>query len=192
MRRKQSLLFLLILSACLGDKSVETGPTPTQASLAPPIPSPGTKGSPCPPTAGGEDSFVHLVDVRTGSHGTYDRVTFEFRATSGGKRIPKYQLESATPPFTEDASGEPIAVEGNAFARIIFHGATGVDLDGETPRQTYTGPKEIKPGFDILVEAQETGDFEATLSWVFGLSRSSCWSVQLLEGPLRFVLDFLH
>lgn len=187
-------MLLPILVACPAKRPAGTAPvTPTVGTPATPPASPTpTVATPCAPLVGGQDSFVQLVDVRVGTHDTFDRLTFEFRPTPQGPKMPKYQIDPAKPPFSEDASGQAIQVDGNFFARIIFHGASGFDLAGETPRPTYTGRKEIKPRFDVLVEAQETGDFEATLSWVLGMSRSSCWTARELEDPLRLVVDLPH
>lgn len=180
---------LLVLSACPGRDDRRVGSSSPSPQGSPQV-SPPPPGEACPSQTGGSDSFVHLVDVRVGTHDTFDRITFEFRTTPEGKKMPKYELAAASPPFSEDASGEPIAVDGSKFARIIFHGATGYDLEQQAP--TYSGPKELKPGFEVLVEAQETGDFEATLSWVLGLSRDSCWEVAQLVDPLRLVIDLPH
>jgi hypothetical protein len=38
----------------------------------------------------------------------------------------------------------------------------------------------------------QSGDFEATLSWIMGLSRPTCWRVQELHNPDRLVIDFHH
>jgi hypothetical protein len=109
-----------------------------------------------------------------------------------GKVMPRYQLEEATPPFTEDPTGEPIEIQGEIFARIIFQGASGFDTDQTPVVETYTGPKEIKPGLEVLIEAERTTDFEATLGWAFGLSRRSCWKVTELTDPLRLTIDLSH
>lgn len=109
--------------------------------------------------------------------------------------MPRYQVSQVTPPITEDASGRPVAVDGDHYAGVVFHGGTGVDLTTSDPKGyklTYTGPREIKPGFGVLAEVQETGDFEATVSWAFGLNRAACWRVFHLQDPVRVVVDFLH
>lgn len=177
-----------MLAACTPDSVQTKSPAPTP-SVSPQLSPPGQTQA-CPRTTGGDDSSVFLSDVRVGAHDGFDRVTFEFRPTAQGTKVPKFEIDSATPPFSEDASGKPISVDGIVFARIIFHGASGYDIERATP--TYTGPKEIKPGGEVLVEVQETGDFEATLSWVFGLTRRSCWKTDELSDPMRFVVDFPH
>ena len=57
---------------------------------------------------------------------------------------------------------------------------------------TYTGPTEFSPGFPQLVELDESGDFEATSSWMIGLSEAGCVRVSTLSGPDRLVIDVEH
>lgn len=178
------LALLVVLGAC-AEKTAQPKISPTPSSISPTTPIPAAQA--CPKVTGGEESFAQLTEVRAGAHEAFDRVTFEFRLVQGSK-IPTYEMESATAPFAEDASGEPIDVDGEFFARIVFHGATGYDVEEE--RETYTGPEELKPLGEVLVEVQRTGDFEATLSWVFGLSRPSCWTVNELSDPSRLVINF--
>src|SRR5206468_10960933 len=86
----------------------------------------------CQPSTGGtEGSLAQLVDVRVGTHDGYDRVTFEFAPPADGQYfdLPPYQMVAATPPITEDGSGEPVSVDGSRFAVIVFHGASGVEFN---------------------------------------------------------------
>lgn len=158
-------------------------------------------GSPSKPAScdavngGSENHVATLVDVRVGAHEGYDRVTFEFAPPADGKYfgLPLYQLRSATPPITEDGSGAEVDVDGDSFATIVFHGASGVDFTGKSGYEvTYDGPQEFRPGYEALIEATRTGDFEATLSWAFGLAEGSCWTVHELDDPLRVAIDFTH
>ena len=152
----------------------------------------------CLPSSGGGDHLAQLTDVRVGAHGGYDRVTFEFAPPENGPGafgVPRYEIARITAPITEDPSGRHVEVDGHHHAAIVFHGGTGVDLTTSNPKGyevTYGGPREIKPGFGVLAEAQQTGDFEATLSWAFGLNRASCWRVFQLQDPVRVVVDFQH
>src|SRR5918999_284979 len=152
----------------------------------------------CSPASGGADHLAQLTDVRVGTHDGYDRVTFEFAPPENGPwafGVPRYEISRITAPITEDPSGRPVEVDGDHHAGIVFHGGTGVDLTTSSPKGyklTYQGPREIRTGFGVLAEAQETGDFEATMSWAFGLNRASCWRVTQLQDPVRVVVDFLH
>jgi hypothetical protein len=147
---------------------------------------------------GTEGKIAQLVDVRVGTHDGYDRVTFEFAAPSGeGAQyfgLPPYDLHAAMPPLHEDPSGKPVSLDGKSFAWVVFHGGTGVEFDDSEQGYTitYTGPKDFKRGYRTLAEARQMGDFEATLSWAFGLNDDACWQVHELEGPVRLAIDFPH
>jgi len=148
----------------------------------------------CEPQTGGEEGvFTNLRDVRVGAHDGYDRIVFEFappKPNAGGHRgIPAYEIRQARPPFAQDPSDLPLDVVGDSFVHLVMQGATGYDFDGNP---TYTGPRVLTPGFGTLAQAVQGGDFEATLTWVFGLSRPTCWQVQELSNPDRLVVDFHH
>lgn len=182
------VFFAIVLTACGGVvRDVRTGATPSVVT------SPTVSATPCEPTRGGaEGVLVFLTNVTVDTQPDSDRVTFEFRAAPGSPaKVPAYETrEGGKPPFKKDPGEEPLQVEGSSFMSIIFHGATGYDMSSE--RETYTGPKEFKPDFDVLVEAEEQGDFEATLGWLFGMSRPTCWKVTEMTDPLRAVIDFTH
>jgi hypothetical protein len=172
--------------------TVSTETTGTETSSPPPASPPATKA--CRRTTGGEDGiYTNLVAVRIGTHDGYDRITFELRAPSpnpgGNSGIPRYEIRTAKPPHYEDPSGRELDVNGKAFARIVFQGAAGYDFDGNP---TYTGPRTVRAGFPVLVEAVEAGDFEATLSWILGMRQQSCWKVVELHNPDRVVIDMPH
>ena len=148
----------------------------------------------CDSQTGGEEGiYTNLVDVRVGAHPDFDRVVLEFEAPDANSRgdtgIPRFIIKSARPPFTEDPSDLPIDVDGDAFARIVLQGASGYDFDGNA---TYDGPRRLTPGFETLTDVVEGGDFEATMTWIFGLSQRSCWQIQELHEPDRLVIDFHH
>jgi hypothetical protein len=159
-----------------------------------PTPPPSAEPVSCAPQTGGEDGvYMHLTDVRVGAHNGFDRVVFQFEEPNpnpaGNGGIPYFQIKTAKPPFTEDPSDLPIDVEGDAFARIIFQGASGYDFDGNA---TYDGPRRLTPGFGTLAQVVEGGDFEATMTWILGLSRPTCWQITELHDPDRLVIDFHH
>ncbi len=133
-----------------------------------------------------EDATVgraQIVDVRVGTHAGYDRVVFEF-----ADGLPEISLDRATPPFTEDASGLPIDVEGTSFLRLTMRGGTKQTEDGTS---SYDGPTDFDPAFPMLVDLTEGGDFEAQSTWYLGLNGEACVRVTLLteDGPPRLVID---
>jgi hypothetical protein len=180
-------------------KKARSKPRSGGEKAAEPVANPGSQQpAECSAATGGGDYLAQLTEVRVGTHEGYDRITFEFAPPENGPvafGVPRYRLSRVTPPITEDGSGRPVAVDGAYHAGIVFHGGTGVDMTTSDPKGykvTYAGPREIKTGYRVLEEAQETGDFEATMSWAFGLNQSSCWRVSKLADPMRVVVDFLH
>jgi hypothetical protein len=136
-----------------------------------------------------EDASIaraNITDVRTGTHDGYDRVVFEF-----ADGLPEASLERAEPPFTQDASGEPIDVQGESFLRLILRGGTKQTLEGTI---SYDGPTEFEAGYPALVHLIEGGDFEAQSTWYFGLAAESCVRVLTLtdDGTARLVIDIEH
>jgi hypothetical protein len=212
------LLTVSALAAGCGSGAREAGPVPTATSAAEaqgtePAASTGQKGETssegaasaqqtatpptpvtCQPETGGQDGvFTNLMDVRVGAHDGFDRIVFEFsppQPNPGGEPgIPRYEIRQAKPPFVQAGSGEPFDVFGDAFVRLFMQGAAGYDFDGNP---TYVGSRVLTPGFGTLAQAVQGGDFEATISWVLGLSRPTCWQVQELRNPDRLVIDFHH
>jgi hypothetical protein len=205
MRHPHRLLALgligLVAAGCAG---TATSPSPTQTStptqtVAPsasqqpttsespePVPSDELEEFTCDELPIHEDATVaraNVVDVRMATHDGYDRVVFEF---TGG--VPEVSLDRAEPPFTQDASGLPIEVEGTSFLRLTMRGGTKQTDDGTS---SYDGPTEFDPGFPTLVDLVEGGDFEAQSTWYFGLSAETCVRVLALtdDGAPRLVID---
>ena len=61
-------------------------------------------------------------------------------------------------------------LKGAAFAVVHFTPAATADLDGESVRPTYTGPRRLS-GPGPVLETAKTSDFEADLAWAIGLER---------------------
>lgn len=132
---------------------------------------------------------AQLGDVRIGPRGSgpsgYDRIVFQF----DGAGTPEVDIREGQPPFTEDPSGLPLEVAGEAWLLITFHGGTAVTPDGE---QTYNGPTEFALGFPQIVEMKQAGDFEAVSDWVVGLRGTACHRVEIREAPTRLLIDVQH
>lgn len=126
---------------------------------------------------------ANITDVRVGTHADYDRVVFEF-----ADGLPEMTLDRAEPPFTHDATGMPIEVDGSSFLRLTMRGGT---KQTEAGTSSYDGPTEFEPGFPTLVHLVEGGDFEAQSTWYFGLSAEACVRVLTLtdDGAPRLVID---
>jgi hypothetical protein len=85
-------------------------------------------------------------------------------------------------PFTANASGIKVTVDGNAFVVVRCSPAYGYDFDTGNP--TYTGPPIITPtGARSVRELVETGDFEGVLTWVIGLDAQRPYTVAAATMP---------
>jgi hypothetical protein len=128
---------------------------------------------------------AHTSDVRVGTHVGYDRIVFEYLEDG----TPAFEMRTARPPFTQDASGLPMTVNGSPVMQITLNGATKMADDGSL---TYTGPTEFEPRFAQLVHLIERGDFEAVNSWYVGFSGGDCIRAAVLTDPSRLVIDLQH
>jgi len=163
-----------------------TAVPPTSTDSPEPIPSEDLEEFTCDELPIHEDATVpraNIVDVRMATHDGFDRVVFEFN-----DGLPEVTLARAEPPFTHDASGAPIDIEGTSFLQLTMRGGTKQTEEGTS---SYDGPTEFDPGFPTLVDLVEGGDFEAQSTWYFGLSGEACVRVMALtdDGAPRLVID---
>lgn len=195
-------LVAILLAACRGaggtpvasstpgttDAAGSETPAPTTAPTSKPVASDELSPFSCDEPFHSDATVprANIVDVRIGTHETYDRVVFEF--TDG---LPEAFVETAEPPFSEDGSGFPVEVQGSSFLRVMMRGGTKQMDDGSS---SYPGPTEFQPDFPSLVHLVEGGDFEAQSTWYLGLSADSCVRVLTLteDGPPRLVIDVEH
>ena len=206
-RRLTASLLVLALAACGADGSSPTAtvepiePTQSASDVASATASASAPASEAPtgePTAGPGEPFTcdlpivdagtaplaNIVDIRVGTHDGYDRIVFEFE-----QGTPELTLDRAEPPFSEDASGLPLAIEGESFLGLVMRGGTKQTDAGES---SYDGATEFETDFPSLVHAVEAGDFERQSTWYLGLAEESCLRVLLLDGPPRLVIDVEH
>ncbi|MGY2075984.1 AMIN-like domain-containing (lipo)protein [Blastococcus sp. SYSU DS0828] len=179
-----------------GDAAATASPTasPTTTALSDdqavePVGDPGTAAVQGGGFPDADRPVAHLADVRAAGHDGFDRVVLEFE----GDRVPSYRVSYVEPPVTQDASGRPVEIEGNAFLELRTSPASTVDLSGERPEQVYEGPERIEPtGGSVVTEVVQTGDFEANMAWTVGLQERVSFGVATLADPLRLVVDVRH
>jgi len=129
--------------------------------------------------AGTSSPTVAFVDaIRTGTHTGYDRVTIEF---NNGEPANVDMSPHAGTTFTQGASGQQVTLQGSTGMLVIIHGA-----DEHT---AYTGSVDVKPGYSVLVELRQVEDFEGTVQWGLGLSKTACYRAFYLTNPARLVID---
>jgi len=166
-----------------------TPPTPSTTPSSNPSPSPAQT----PPDAnlpafvcagpvslvGTGSPTVAFVDaVRTGTHPGYDRVTIEFNNGEPG-RVDMSPHDGTT--FTQGASGQQVTLSGSTGLLVIIHGS-----DEHT---AYSGSTDIKTAYSVLLELRQVEDFEGTVQWGLGLSKTACYRAFYLTNPARLVID---
>jgi hypothetical protein len=132
------------------------------------------------PAVAGRGQSV-LKEIRTGRHGTYERLVLEFTGQYGAAKV-RY-----VPVVRADASDRVVPLQGRSFLQIVIQGA--VARYAATPITPYAGPSTLTPAYPTLRQVSISGDFEAVLSIGVGLSRTAGFRVQRLTAPDRLVLD---
>lgn len=120
-----------------------------------------------------------LVDaVRVGQQSGYDRFVVEF--ANGEPASVTVTTQNSTD-FTKSPSGLPTHLMGSYGMTLRFNIA-----DGHTQ---YTGPRDFKPVYPTLLEAQQLEDYEGYVTWGLGLSGHLPYRVFFLTNPSRLVVD---
>ena len=190
--------FVVLLGACGSDKKAASPATTpltdaTTTSTAVPT-SPSVKvttstnpacpntGVSAPRSTPAAQPAALLTKVAVTTAGCRDSVTFTFEPSA--LAVPSCTVEYQPGPFTQDASGRPVAVTGSAFVSVRCEPAYGYDFQSGTT--TYTGPKHITPtGTRHVREVVETGDFEGVLNWVIGLDANRGFDITAGGTPTR-------
>ena len=129
-------------------------------------------GEPTPPVA-----FVSAL--RTGTHGSYDRITIEF-----GNGVPhdvQISAPSAGTTFTLSPSGQQATLKGDHGILITIHGS---DL-----HTSYTGSTDIVTGDPTIAEVRRVQDFEGVVQLGLGVNGTGCYNAYWMAGPDRLVID---
>jgi len=122
-----------------------------------------------------------LKAIRTGLHGSYERLVLEFTSSYGEAKV-RY-----VPVVRADPSDKVVPLQGLSFLEVVVHGA--VASWPATPITPYAGPSTVTPGYPTLKQVSISGDFEAVLSFGVGLGRTAGFHVARLRSPDRLVVD---
>jgi len=166
-------------------------PEPTETTEPSPEPSEEPVNLRCGRTdAGSDEVFPDFVDVTFEDSSSPGRasITFHFEPMAGQTEAP-WHIINFTDQLVTDGEGAPVDVEGEAFVAVTFM-AQGVDLSGEEFVEIYTGPKEFHQGGPIILEVEQTGDFEGMVSWGIGLSEKVCYTID--AGPDHLTITFVR
>jgi hypothetical protein len=157
----------------------------------------GHKSAACkPPTGTGPRTGAatgqpvsYLTAVEPESDDCVDRVTFEFRDEG---RHPGFRVQylPASQAQVQDGSGAHVPVAGSAFLVVRMEPAATAEAKGDQLHFTYTGPRRIRVDDGRhLREVVKTGDFEAAVTWVLGLSERRPFSADASSSPSRVVVE---
>jgi hypothetical protein len=124
-----------------------------------------------------------LVGIRSGRHGTFDRVVFDLHGDAPGYRVGYVDT------VREDGSGKVIDLRGGADIMVRLTPAQAHRNDGST---TYTGPTRIFVDDPELREVAVAGDFEGVVSIGLGVHAKRGFRVLTLSDPTRIVVDVAH
>ena len=139
---------------------------------------------------GSDEVFPDFVDlsINEKAGAGIARIRFQFEPMAGQTDAP-WHIIDFTDQLVTDGEGAPVDVEGEAFVAVTFM-AQGVDLSGEEFVEIYTGPKEFHLDGPIILEVEQTGDFEGMVSWGIGLSEKTCYTVD--AGPDHLTITFVR
>jgi hypothetical protein len=172
------------------NRHLTSGVPGTQPSASPSVTSTPAQTPPdssLPPFVCGSNTTItsqnpqlsaYIDAVRTGTHTGYDRITVEFQNGQPSSFELRPQGNST---FTSSPKGEVITLAGSAGILVVIHGA-----DEHT---AYSGATDFKTGYPVLLEARQMEDFEGTVQWGLGLSKSACYRAFFLANPTRLVID---
>jgi hypothetical protein len=160
---------------------------PTATPTAAPSPTATVASAPttaCATYGGGASSLATVTDVRVGTSAGYDRIVIQFDGP-----VPTYSITpQGNTTFMQDPNGQTFQLQGSDGIKVVVHGASGTDVNGN---RKFFGSQDLKPGFPVLKEARQIGDFERTFSWGLGLAQPACLHVTEMTGPDRLVIDVL-
>jgi hypothetical protein len=188
-------LSALLVAGCGGNDEEQAAPPP------PPPPAttaPAGQTAECGTLDGGGTAartnepgaeIALLTDVSFEAADCVDRITFDFREDL--QAAPGYTVEyrPADQALVEDGSGNRIELEGDAYLVVRFEPAATGDLSGEELVITYEGPRRFETDGRYVREVVKSGDFEAVLTWVIGVSEQRPFRVVESSSPPRLVVE---
>lgn len=124
--------------------------------------------------------------VRAARNQGWDRTVWEF----AGDSLPGYHLEYVDRPVRSCGSGEVVEVAGDGWLQVRLAPAQAHD---EAGRSTLgAGTRSRMPNLPVLLQLEQTCDFEAVAEWVMGVAAPNRYRVLELRDPARLVVDVRH
>ena len=198
MKRLAVLLVLAFaLAGCGSGSSSDNGAAPpTTTSTSPPsmqtvpdcMPPPDASTATKKSSANENRETMYLTSISLGSDKCAAKVLFGFEQQAPG---PGYEVsyQPAETAKVEDASGNPVEIDGQAFLVVKLTPAMTAKIDGDQVTKTYTGPNRL-PGTGPIAEVVKTGDFEGVVTWVIGLDRKHLFTTDASDSQLVVKIDY--
>lgn len=159
---------LVLATACGAQSNASASPSPSASQVACTASGEASITWPSPDKAPATPAIT-AVDV------SGDTLTITF-----AQGTPAFDV--ATQPhaqFAADPSGQPVDLAGSNGVKITLRGFRG-DM------QNYAGGRSITSAGPILLQVYELGDFEGTVTFAAGVSRSACTGVTTSGSTLSF------
>lgn len=124
------------------------------------------------------------ADIRAGAHPCFDRVVIEL---GGDGTFPGWWVEYVQDPVTLGESNETAFIAGAATLEVRM-GMWMQSMEGVG----YSGPTDIFPTVvDHIEEMRLTENWEGVTRWAIGVDETRPFTVSVLQGPPRLVIDIL-
>jgi hypothetical protein len=196
MTRLAAIVVLAFALAGCGNGSNDNGAaSPATTSTSPPsmqtgpdcMPSPSASTSPQKSSANDNRETMYLTNVTPGADECTAKVVFELDKRAPGPGF-EVSYQPASTAKIEDASGNPIEIDGDAFLVVKLTPAMTAKIDGDQVTKTYTGPRRLG-GTDPITEVVKTGDFEGVVTWVIGLDSKRPFTTKASDSELVVEID---
>ena len=130
---------------------------------------------------------MYLTNVAAGADKCTAKVVLGFEEQAPGPGF-DVSYQPADTAKIEDGSGNPIAIDGDAFLVVKLVPARTAKIGGDQVTKTYTGPRRLS-GTSPITEVVKTGDFEGVVTWVIGVDRERPFAAEAHDGVLAVVID---
>jgi hypothetical protein len=183
------VVLAMSLGACSSGDD-DASPTTTSTTTSTSEATTSTSVAPFPGTTddqsadGPATSTAHLRFLSVTHEAGIDRVIFQFL----GGATPDVHASYVEHP-TQDGSGNPVDVDGDAFLVVQFEPSSVVDLTGETPKRTDDGRDRVTGEGADVVEVVRAGDYEGVLTWAIGLKKKDPFVIRVI--PDQFMVAVL-
>ena len=124
-----------------------------------------------------------VAGVRVGAHEGFDRVVVDLE----GKGTPGWFVDYTSTPIQETAA-QPLQVAGNSFLNINIDGTVAPFELGKDNNVPVTMAGDTGNVIDVI----NAGTYEGRSQIVVGLRSELPYSVQVMEDPMRVVVDIVQ